>query len=77
MTAKTQNMCHRSRCGKPYGSRQVVLVRPDGTDGKHCGPYCEKHTDALLKNLNPSYTGGGQTYRIDGVRNVALNLEAV
>jgi hypothetical protein len=57
--------CRRSRCGEPVGARRVVLVRPNGSDGKACGPYCEGHTDALLKNLKPTYTGGGTAYRID------------
>lgn len=53
-------------CGKaPLSARRVVLVNPDGTDGGTCGPYCDACTDALLKNLLPIYTGGGDTYRIE------------
>jgi hypothetical protein len=49
----------------PVGTRRVILVRPDGSDGKTCGPYCDRCTDLLLLNLRPVYTGGGPTYRIE------------
>lgn len=61
--------CRRSRCGEPVSRRRVVLVGPDGTDRKRCGPYCDPCTDALLRNLTPTYTGGGDAYRIDTEEN--------
>lgn len=57
--------CRRTRCTEPRSARQVVLVGPDGTDRKRCGPYCDEHTDMLMGNLTPTYTGTGDpTYRI-------------
>jgi hypothetical protein len=47
------------------GARRVVLVGPDRTDRKECGPYCEGCTDTLLGKLTLTYTGGGAAYRID------------
>lgn len=57
--------CNRSRCDAPVSTRCVVLLNPDGSDGKTCGPYCDTHTDGLLDLLLPTYTGGGDAYRID------------
>lgn len=62
---EARETCRRSRCANPTSTRRVVLVGPDGTDRKRCGPYCNSCTDALLKNLTPTYTGGGAAYRID------------
>ncbi|WP_141576154.1 hypothetical protein [Actinomadura sp. WMMA1423] len=60
--------CRRSGCGQPHGPRQVVLVGPDGTDRKRCGPYCEEHTHTLMSNLTPTYTGTGDpTYRVETI----------
>lgn len=56
-------LCKRG-CGRPVSDRRVILVGPDGTDRKTCGPYCPDCTDALLRNLLPTYTGGGAAYRI-------------
>ncbi|MEV4670988.1 hypothetical protein AB0K34_04975 [Actinomadura sp. NPDC049382] len=57
-------LCKRGD-GQPVSVRRIVLIGPDGTDRKRCGPYCDPCTDALLRNLTPTFTGGGATYRID------------
>lgn len=62
-------MCRRCD-DRPASTRRVVLVGPDGTDRKTCGPYCDPCTDALLKILTPTYTGGGPAYRIDHEENI-------
>jgi hypothetical protein len=69
MAAET---CRRSRCEEPVSARRVVLVGPDGTDRKRCGPYCAEHTDMLLGNLKHTYTGGGRALRIDVAAPAAL-----
>ncbi|MFB4320680.1 hypothetical protein [Actinomadura sp. 21ATH] len=66
MSVIAETECSRSGCREPQSARQVVLVGPDGTDRKRCGPYCPEHTDLLLTKLTPTYTGGGATYRIEG-----------
>lgn len=47
-----------------WGARRCVVSCSSGRTAA-CGPYCESHTDALLRILKPTYTGGGAAYRID------------
>lgn len=61
-------MCRRFD-DRPASARRVVLINPDGTDGKTCGPYCDPCTDALLKDLIPTYHGGAAAYRVDREEN--------
>lgn len=57
--------CRKSRCDAPAGARCIILLNPDGSDGRTCGPYCDDHTADLLDLLLPTYTGGGDAYRIE------------
>ncbi|MFE9099872.1 hypothetical protein [Actinomadura geliboluensis] len=68
MLAKAPADCCRSGCDQPHGARQVVLVGPDGTGRRRCGPYCEEHTDMLIRNLTPTYTGTNDpVYRVETI----------
>ncbi|NEA21594.1 hypothetical protein [Actinomadura bangladeshensis] len=68
--AKGHADCQRSGCDRPHGARQVVLVGPDGTDRRRCGPYCGPCTDTLMSNLTPTYTGTDDpTYRVETIPN--------
>jgi len=58
-------ICAKSRCTRPVSACKVVLLNPDGTDGKACGPYCDDHTEGIIYLLVPTYSGGGPAYRID------------
>ena len=63
-TSAASEACKYRDCTKPPAFEQVVLVRPNGDTGKLCGPYCEEHRDMLRGNLKPTYTGGGEAYRL-------------
>lgn len=52
-------------CDAPASDRRVVLLDPDGTEVKKCGPFCDPCTDMLLENLVSEYAEGRPAYRVE------------
>lgn len=60
-------VCDITDCENPQGSREVILIRPDGAENRRHRRYCDAHTDHLLGVLKPEYSDGSPAVRVDVV----------